>query len=45
MKQIGNLAGVCASHPGVLLQAYTGWANVRIGHNTNRAVLSEKGEM
>lgn len=40
MKQLGNLAIVCARRPEVLLQAYNGQANVYVGQGPERRVLS-----
>lgn len=40
MKQLGNLALVCAKRPEVLLQIYGGQACVYVGHGPERAVLS-----
>lgn len=40
MKQLGNLALVCAKRPEVLLQIYDGQACVYVGHGPERAVLS-----
>ena len=40
MKQIGNLAVVCARRSEVLLQVYNGQVCVYVGHGPNRAVLS-----
>lgn len=39
MKQLGNLALVCARRPEVLLQLYNGQAAVYVGHGPNRAVM------
>ncbi len=40
MKQIGNLAVVCARRSEVLLQVYNGQVCVYVGHGPNRTVLS-----
>lgn len=40
MKQLGNLAIICAKRPEVLLQIYDGFASVYVGQGPNRAVLS-----
>lgn len=40
MKQLGNLAIVCAKRPEVLLQVYDGLASVYVGQGPGRAVLS-----
>lgn len=40
MKQLGNLAIVCARRPEVLLQVYNGQANVYVGQGPERRVLS-----
>ncbi len=39
MKQLGNLAVVCAKHPEVLLQVYDGQATVHVGQGPERTVL------
>jgi hypothetical protein len=40
MKQLGNLAMVCAQRPEILLQIYNGQATVYAGTGPNRAVLT-----
>lgn len=40
MKQLGNLALVCAKRPEVLLQIYGGQACVYVGQGPERAVFS-----
>ena len=40
VKQIGNLAVVCARRSEVLLQVYNGQVCVYVGQGPNRAVLS-----
>ena len=40
MKQLGNLAIVCAKRPEVLLQIYDGFVSVYVGQGPNRAVFS-----
>ena len=42
MKQVGNLAVVCAKRPDMLLQIYGGNATVHIGLGSSRAVLTAK---
>lgn len=37
MKQLGNLAIVCAKRPDILLQIYDGYACVHVGEGPNRA--------
>lgn len=39
MKQLGNLALVCARRPEVLLQFYDGTVSVHVGAGPERAVL------
>ena len=39
MKQLGNLAIVCAKRPEVLLQIYDGLASVYVGKGPGRTVL------
>lgn len=39
MKQLGNLAIVCAKRPEVLLQIYNGQATVHVGQGSERAAL------
>lgn len=40
MKQVGNLAVVCAKRPDLLLQISDGNVTVHIGHGSSRAVLT-----
>lgn len=40
MKQLGNLAMVCAQRPEVLLQLHNGQAAVHVGASPDRAVLA-----
>ena len=40
MKQLGNLALVCAQRPDVLMQIYGGMATVHVGEGPERAALS-----
>lgn len=40
MKQLGNLALVCAKRPEVLLQIYEGRACVYVGEGPERAMFS-----
>ena len=40
MKQLGNLALVCAKRPEVLLQIYDGRACVYVGEGPERAMFS-----
>lgn len=40
MKQLGNLAIVCAKRPDVLLQIYGGCASVYVGEGPERAVMT-----
>ena len=40
MKQLGNLAIVCARRPEVLLQVFNGRATVYVGQGPERRVLS-----
>lgn len=42
MKQLGNLAIVCARRPDVLLQIYDGFVCVYVGEGPNRAYMSAK---
>lgn len=42
MKQLGNLAVVCAQRPDVLMQIYGGEVSVHAGEGAERAVLSTK---
>ena len=39
MKQLGNLALVCARRPEVLLQLYDGQVTVHVGRGPQRTVL------
>lgn len=39
MKQLGNLAIVCAKHPEVLMQLYGGQVSVHVGAGPDRAAL------
>lgn len=39
MKQLGNLALVCAGRPEILLQLYNGTVSVHVGTGPERAVL------
>lgn len=40
MKQLGNLAIVCAQRPNVLMQIYGGTVSVHVGEGPERATLS-----
>ena len=40
MKQIGNLAIVCAQRPDVLMQIYGGTVSIHAGEGPERATLS-----
>ena len=40
MKQLGNLAVVCAQRPDVLMQIYGGEVSIHVGDGPERAVLS-----
>ncbi len=40
MKQLGNLAMVCAQRPEVLMQLHNGQAAVYVGAGPDRAVLA-----
>ena len=40
MKQIGNLAIVCAQRPDVLMQIYGGTVSIHVGEGPERATLS-----
>lgn len=42
MKQLGNLAVVCAQSPDVLMQIYGSEVSVHVGEGPERAVLSTK---
>ena len=42
MKQVGNLAVVCAKRPDLLLQIYDGNVTVDIGLGPSRAVMAAK---
>lgn len=42
MKQLGNLAVVCAQCPDVLMQIYGSEVSVHVGDGPERAVLSAK---
>ncbi len=42
MKQLGNLAIVCAQRSDVLLQIFDGYASVYVGEGPNRAYMSAK---
>ncbi len=42
MKQLGNLAIICAQRCDVLLQVLDGMAAVHVGHRTDKAALSAK---
>ena len=42
MKQLGNLAVVCALRPDVLMQIYGSEVSVHVGEGPERAVLSTK---
>lgn len=44
MKQLGNLAIVCAQRPEVLLQLHGGTASVHVGEGSERATLSAAWE-
>ena len=44
MKQLGNLAVVCAQRPDVLMQIYGSEVSVHVGEGPERAVLSTKGD-
>lgn len=44
MKQIGNLAIVCAKRPEVLLQIYDGYVSVHVGAGTDRRSMRTKWE-
>lgn len=40
MKQLGNLAIVCAKRPDVLMQIYSGTVSVHVGTGPERETLS-----
>mgnify|MGYP000283483986 CR=1 FL=1 len=42
MKQLGNLAIVCAKRPDILLQVFDGYACVHVGDGPDRASMSAK---
>ena len=42
MKQLGNLAVVCAQRPDVLMQIYGSEVSVHTGEGPERAVLTAK---
>lgn len=42
MKQIGNLAIICANRPDILLQIYDGYACIHIGEGPERAYMTAK---
>lgn len=42
MKQLGNLAVVCAQRPDVLMQIYSSEVSVHVGEGPERAVFSTK---
>lgn len=44
MKQIGNLAIVCAQRPDVLMQIYGGSVSIHVGEGPERATLSAAWE-
>lgn len=44
MKQIGNLAIVCAQRPDVLMQIYGGTVSIHAGEGPERATLSTAWE-
>ena len=44
MKQLGNLAIVCAKRPDVLLQIYDGYVSVHVGAGTDRRSMRAKWE-
>lgn len=44
MKQIGNLAIVCAQRPDVLMQIYGGTVSIHVGEGPERATLSAAWE-
>ncbi len=44
MKQLGNLAIICANRPDILLQIYNGYVSVHAGAGTERASMTAKRE-
>ncbi len=42
MKQLGNLAVICAKRPSVLMQLHDGVVSVYVGAGPNREVLSAR---
>lgn len=42
MKQLGNLAVVCAQRPEVLLQLHGGMVSIHVGEGPQRAALNAK---
>ena len=42
MKQLGNLAIVCAKRPDILLQVFDGYACVHVGEGPDRASMYAK---
>lgn len=42
IKQLGNLAIVCAGRPDVLLQIYGGYASVYVGEGPERVAMTAK---
>ncbi len=42
MKQLGNLAMVCARRPAVLMQIHEGMVSVYVGSGPDRQVLSTR---
>lgn len=42
MKQLGNLAIICAKRPDILLQIYDGYACVHVGEGPKRASVYAK---
>ncbi len=44
MKQLGNLAIVCAKRPDVLLQIYDGYVSVHVGTGMQRTTMLAKWE-
>ncbi|MCM1488875.1 MAG: hypothetical protein NC203_10970 [Firmicutes bacterium] len=44
MKQLENLAIVCAKRPDILLQIYDGYVSVHVGEGTKRASMVAKCE-